>query len=46
VVFVLEDEIVSCTDLEFYRWALEIHPKVEHSSATLWRAREIKTRAR
>jgi NAD(P)-dependent dehydrogenase (short-subunit alcohol dehydrogenase family) len=43
---VRSDTSCNVTDLELYRWALGIHPKVEHSFAMLWRAREIKTRAR
>jgi NAD(P)-dependent dehydrogenase (short-subunit alcohol dehydrogenase family) len=35
-----------CTDLWFYRWAPEIHLKVDNSSAMSWRAREIKMRVR
>jgi NAD(P)-dependent dehydrogenase (short-subunit alcohol dehydrogenase family) len=42
----VRDDDNVCTDLELYRWALGIHPKVEHSSVMLWRAREIKMRAR
>jgi NAD(P)-dependent dehydrogenase (short-subunit alcohol dehydrogenase family) len=43
---VRSDTSCNVTDLELYRWALGIHPKAEHSFAMLWRAREIKTRAR